>query len=72
MASAVPSSAVTFENPVFVPGTDFLRVWETVVEVVDDYFRIEREEPVRLVGNILTEGRLDTFPVVSFRRLPEP
>jgi hypothetical protein len=65
VASAVPSSPVTYENPVFIPGTDFQRVWETVVAVVDDYFRIEREEPVRLVGNVLTEGRLDTFPEVS-------
>ena len=64
-ASATASSTVAFENPAFIPGTDYLRVWETVVDVVDDYFRIEREEPVRLVGNVLTEGRLDTFPEVS-------
>jgi hypothetical protein len=56
---------VTFENPIFIPGTDFQRVWETVVDVVDDYFHIEREEPVRLVGNVLTEGRLDSFPEIS-------
>ncbi len=64
-ASVSTPSTVTFENPMFIPGTDFQRVWETVVDVVDDYFRIEREEPVRLVGNVLTEGRLDTFPEVS-------
>lgn len=60
-----PVPAVTFENPIFIPGTDYQRVWETVVDVVDDHFRIEREEPVRLVGDVLTEGRLDTFPEVS-------
>jgi hypothetical protein len=38
-------------------------VWENVVDVVDDYFRIQREEPVRMVGGVVTEGRLDTFPV---------
>jgi hypothetical protein len=67
-AGVVPtavSPAVSFENPIFIPGTDFQRLWETVVDVVDDHFRIEREEPVRLVGNVLTEGRLDTFPEVS-------
>ncbi|NUQ64330.1 MAG: hypothetical protein HUU20_17820, partial [Pirellulales bacterium] len=37
-------------------------VWETVVDVVDDYFRIADEEPVRLIGNLLTEGRLETLP----------
>jgi hypothetical protein len=65
VASATAPPTVTFENPMFIPGTDFQRVWETIVDVVDDYFRIEREEPVRLVGNVLTEGRLDTFPEVS-------
>ena len=65
VASAGPAQVVTYENPVFIPGTDFQRIWETVVDVVNDYFRIEREEPVRLVGNVLTEGRLDTFPEVS-------
>jgi len=35
------------------------------VDVVDDYFAIEREEPVRLIGNTPTEGRLDTFPKVG-------
>jgi hypothetical protein len=37
-------------------------VWDQVVDAVDDYFRIEREERVRLVGDMLTEGRLDTYP----------
>ncbi len=33
-----------------------------VVDVVDDYFRVEHEDRVRLVGDLLTEGRLDTYP----------
>lgn len=37
-------------------------VWEQLVDVVDDYFKIEREERVRLSGDVLTEGRLDTYP----------
>jgi hypothetical protein len=32
---------------------------------VDDYFRIEREERVRLIGGVLTEGRIDTFPITG-------
>jgi len=40
-------------------------VWETVADTVDDYFKIEREEPVRLVGDVLTAGRIDTFPTVG-------
>lgn len=56
---------VTCANPVLVPLGDHRSVWETVVDVVDDYFRIEREQPVRLYDDTLTEGRLDTFPVVG-------
>ena len=36
-----------------------------MVDVVDDYFRIEHEEPVRMVGNMLTEGNITTVPEVS-------
>ena len=36
--------------------------WEQIVDVVDDYFRIERERPVQLVGQVMTEGRIDTYP----------
>ena len=57
--------AAPCSNPALVPGGDPQCVWEAVVDVVDDYFRIEREEPVRLIGNVITEGRLDTFPEVS-------
>ena len=35
------------------------------VDAVDDYFRIEREERVRLIGGVLTEGRIDTFPIIG-------
>ncbi len=56
---------VFHENPAFLPATDHEFVWETVVDVVDDYFRIEREEPVRLLGQEPTQGRLDTFPTVG-------
>ena len=52
-------------NPMLVPCGDHQLVWETVVDVVDDYFEIDREEPVRLVGSTLTEGRLETFPRVG-------
>ena len=34
-------------------------VWEQVVDVVDDYFRIKHEERARLAGD---EGMLETYP----------
>ncbi len=56
---------VLYQNPVLVPVRNPHVVWENVVDVVDDYFRIEREEPVRVVDQVITEGRLDTFPEIA-------
>ncbi|MBN2474361.1 MAG: hypothetical protein JXB62_07120 [Pirellulales bacterium] len=56
---------VAYDNPTVLPITDHRYAWETVVDVVDDYFRIKQEEPVRLIGETLTAGRLDTFPTVA-------
>jgi hypothetical protein len=50
------------QNPALVTALDRDFVWDQVVDVVDDYFKIEKEERVRLVGDLLTEGRLDTYP----------
>ncbi len=49
-------------NPLMVPNMDRDFVWDQVVDVMDDYFRVEYEERVRLVGDVLTEGRLETYP----------
>jgi hypothetical protein len=63
-APAVPVAAV-YSNPIFLPIADPQVAWETIVDVVDDYFRIDREEPVRIAGNATTEGSITTFPEVS-------
>jgi hypothetical protein len=60
-----PPAPSAYANPVFIPITDPQCAWELVADVVDDYFTIEREEPVRRIGNVLTEGRLDTLPSIS-------
>ena len=60
-----PPLTVFHDNPMLLPIADPQQAWETVVDVVDDYFQIEREEPVRLVGDTVTEGRLDTYPKVA-------
>ena len=49
-------------NPALVTALDRDLVWDQVVDVVDDYFRIQHEERVRLVGDLLTEGMLVTYP----------
>jgi hypothetical protein len=48
-----------------LPEADRDLLWQHLVDVVDDYFTIDREEPVRLIGNVLTEGRIDTFPEIG-------
>jgi len=52
-------------NPMRVPPIDRDALWDTVVDVVDDDFTIDREVRVRLEGEVLTEGRIDTFPEVG-------
>jgi hypothetical protein len=58
-------ASVYYDNPALLGVADHHMAWETVVDVMDDYFVIQREEPVRLIGNTPTEGRLDTFPKVG-------
>lgn len=65
LASGCASPLPIGPNPVLVPGADRDYVWDQVVAVVDDYFQIEREDRVRLVGDVLTVGRIDTFPEVG-------
>lgn len=54
--------ATGVENPLFVPIADHEFVWDQVVDEIDDYFKISLEERVRVVGNVLTEGRIETYP----------
>ena len=66
-APTVPAQPVVLyhDNPTLLPAADPQCVWETVVDVVDDYFKVAHEEPVRHVGSVLTEGRLETAPQIS-------
>jgi len=56
------ATQITQANPALVTIQDPDYVWEQVVEVVDDYFKIERQERVRVVGDVMTEGYVETFP----------
>ncbi len=59
------TTAAYYQNPALVPTGDYEFLWETIADVVDDYFKIKEEQPVRLVGQVVTEGRLTTFPEVG-------
>jgi len=63
--AAQPGAAAPGLNPLFVPVTNAEWAWEQIAEVVNDYFRIERERQVQLVGQVMTEGRIDTFPQIG-------
>jgi hypothetical protein len=58
-------------NTILVPCQNRDFMWDQIVDVVDDYFQISQEDRVKLVGNVQTEGRVDTFPV-SGATLLEP
>src|SRR5256885_13484292 len=55
----------SIQNPLFIPPVDRELLWNQTVDAIDDYFRIEREDRVRQIGGVLTEGRIDTFPTTG-------
>ena len=50
------------ENPMTIPVRDRDFLWSILVDTVEDYFPIQSEERIQLVGNTLTEGYLKTAP----------
>jgi len=56
-----PPVVAQFENPALFPIADRDYAYDQVVDVIDDYFRIERLDRVRLIGDTETEGRIETF-----------
>jgi hypothetical protein len=50
---------------VIIPVANEDLAWEVIVDVVDDYFQIDQENRVQQVGNVMTEGRIETFPQVG-------
>ena len=52
-------------NPIFVENHDHEFLWSVVVDAVDNHFDIDREIPIRLHGNVLTEGHLESKPKIG-------
>ena len=50
------------ENPLFVPDCDQEFIWQQLVDALDNHFKIEREERMRVIGDIITPGEITTFP----------
>ncbi|MCO8122255.1 hypothetical protein NHH03_10935 [Stieleria sp. TO1_6] len=47
-------------NPLELPPADDKFVWSQVIDTLDDYFRISREQPVQNSNNMLLDGRVET------------
>ena len=60
-ANAMPPGLVA-ANPIHVPVGNHDLAWERIVDIVNNYFRVQREQRVQMVGQVITEGRIDTFP----------
>jgi hypothetical protein len=52
-------------NPISVPLVPRELVMDEVADEIDNYFRILREQQIRLTDNILTEGWIDTEPQIG-------
>jgi hypothetical protein len=45
-----------------IPPLDAELVWTKMVDVADDYFKVQSEQRVVFAAGVPTEGRIDTFP----------
>jgi hypothetical protein len=59
------SSNEFVNNPISIPSCDHEFLWEVLADAFDLHFEIEREMPIRLYDNVLTEGRLDGKPKIG-------
>lgn len=50
------------QNPVQIPMLDRFLVMDEISDEMDDYFHIAREEQIRVVDSVMTEGWIETWP----------
>ncbi|NBT13575.1 MAG: hypothetical protein EBS56_08350 [Planctomycetia bacterium] len=50
------------KNAAVIPPLDAEVVWRTMVDVADDYFKVQTEQRVVFANGVPTEGRIDTYP----------
>lgn len=58
----IPGPLPTPSSSVLIPPLDAEVVWCQLVDVTDDYFKVEQEQRVIFAQGIPTEGRIVTFP----------
>ena len=52
-------------NPFIVPMLDRWLVMDQISDELDDYFRIYREERIRIIDSVMTEGWIETHPRIG-------
>jgi len=57
--------AQEIQNPIQIPLLDRFLVMDEISDEVDDYFRVAREEQIRTVNNVMTEGWIETWPRIG-------
>lgn len=58
----LPGPPPSPQNAVVIPPLDAELVWTKMVDVADDYFKVQAEQRVVFAAGVPTEGRIDTFP----------
>jgi hypothetical protein len=59
---ALPGPPPAPKNAVVIPPLDAELVWTKLVDVTDDFFKVQSEQRVVFANGVPTEGRIDTFP----------
>ena len=60
-----PLGYTQVSNPLVVPQIDRWLLMDQISDELDDYFRINREQRIRVVDNLMTEGWIDTHPKIG-------
>lgn len=58
----LPTPPAPPNNAIVLPPLDAEMVWQRLVDVVDDYFKVASEQRVVFSNGVPAEGRIDTFP----------
>ncbi len=59
---ALPGPPPSPSNAVVIPPVDAEGIWLKMVDVTDDYFKVQSEQRVVFANGVPTEGRIDTYP----------
>ena len=52
-------------NPLIVPMSDRWFVMDQISDEIDDYFKIYREERIRILDGVMSEGWIETHPKIG-------